>query len=112
MSLVLCNNCGKKFELTRKYKDAYGWHTICPKCGLASDTNKEIELSAEQLKKVNGIQSTVFRLCEYLTEQDLDDNLKLVAKVVSGVMQLLKEEGYTVKFPSVVKDETLQYIKE
>jgi transcription elongation factor Elf1 len=70
MNIIKCLNCGHEFFLKKIYGNNEGSFTICPECGSSFETDKEVELSDRQSKRVDEVYNAVYEMCKTLTENE------------------------------------------
>lgn len=68
-------------------------------------TNRNIELSDEQLERNDEIFNAAFEFCKVLTEnQDLEWDMSIIGEIADYSAELLVNHGFQVRFPFVYTD--------
>lgn len=114
MNIIKCLNCGHEFFLEKIYGNNEGSFTICPECGSSFETDKEVELSDRQSKRVDEVYNAVYEMCKTLTEnENFEWDMYFIGEIADFAANTLVLAGNKVRYPAVVTEEDgSQYIVE
>lgn len=84
----------------------YDAYVICPHCnnGFKLEDNIELELSDEQLRRLDDIYNATTDFCKVLTEDDnLEGNMEFVGEIVDCAVGVLVERlQRPIRYPGIV----------
>lgn len=113
MSFVTCPKCKGIFPLT----ETKGNTTQCMVCNTVFETDKEVELSDEQLARLDQIYEAAYQFCKVLTDkpknQELDWDMQYIGEITDYAVSVMVQAGHHVRYPAVVtQQDGSQYIEE
>ena len=113
MNNVTCPRCSTKFPLKSVLLSSRGRNAVCTYCGEQFETDEEVELNKEQIRRINEVDNAVYQLCNILVEdQEPVWDIGYISEISDFVVNTLALAGYRVRYPAVVHDEDREYIAE
>lgn len=75
---------------------------------------EEVELSDEQLVRIDEVQNAVFEMCKVLTEnKDLEPDIAFVGEIADYAAELLTSMGHRVRYPAILeRDDGTEYVED
>ena len=68
--------------------------------------NNELELSSEQVARIDEIHNAVFEMCKILLEDDdLEWNMEIIGDIADVATDILVEKGHRVHYPAIVYED-------
>lgn len=64
-----------------------------------------VELSDEQIVRVDEIENAAFDFCKILTEKDdLKWDMSFIGEIADRAAEILTHHGYKIRYPAIVED--------
>ena len=67
-----------------------------------SSAEKEIELSDEDIRRIDEVHNAVYDLCRILAESEIEWDMSYIGEIADFAAEVLTKHGFPVRYPAIV----------
>ena len=67
-----------------------------------SSDEEEIELSDEDIRRIDEVHNAVYDLCKVLAESEIEWDMSYIGEIADFAAEMLTSEGFKVRYPAIV----------
>lgn len=67
-----------------------------------SSPEEEIELSDEDIRRIDEVHNAVYDLCKVLAESEIEWDMSYIGEIADFAAEMLTGKGFKVRYPAIV----------